>query len=226
MKNTLSPLYVFFGILFTSCLLISNIISVKLIQLGPWTVTAGIILFPVTYIVNDIVSEIWGFKKARFIIWSGFFMNLLAILFYSVAIALPSSEYWQGQSGFASVLQSTPRLAISSLIAFLTGSFINSMIMSKMKLRSRGKHFSLRAIVSTLLGESSDSLIFITLAFAGTVPWNILFQMIILQVIFKTSYEIIILPVTVRIVKLVRKYEKEDVYDEGISYNPFKIAQI
>jgi uncharacterized integral membrane protein (TIGR00697 family) len=226
MKHTLSPLYVFFGILFTSCLLISNIISVKLIQVGPWTVTVGIILFPVTYIVNDIVSEIWGYRKARFIIWTGFLMNLLAIIFYSVSVALPASEYWQGQSGFASVLQSTPRLAIASLLAYLTGSFINSMIMSKMKVMSRGKNFSLRAIVSTLFGESCDSLIFITMAFAGTVPFNILLQMMILQVVLKTSYEIVILPVTIRIVKFVREYEKEDVYDEGISYNPFKIAQI
>lgn len=222
----LSPLYVFFGILFTSCLLISNIVSVKLIQLGPWTVTAGIILFPISYIVNDIISEIWGFKKARFIIWCGFLMNLMAILVYSASIAMPPAGFWQGQEGFASVLQNTPRLAVSSLIAYLTGSFVNSMIMSKMKIRSRGKNFSLRAILSTLLGESCDSILFITIAFAGSVPGNILIQMIMLQIILKTLYEILVLPLTIWIVNYIRKYEQEDVYDEGVSYNPFKVVQL
>lgn len=222
----LSPLYVFFGILFTSCLLISNIVSVKLIQLGPWTVTAGIILFPISYIVNDIISEIWGFKKARFIIWCGFLMNLMAILVYSASVAMPAAGFWQGQEGFASVLQNTPRLAVSSLIAYLTGSFVNSMVMSKMKIRSRGKNFSLRAILSTLLGESCDSILFITIAFAGSVPGNILIQMILLQIILKTLYEILVLPLTIWIVNFIRKYEQEDVYDEGVSYNPFKVVQL
>ncbi|HEX3009373.1 MAG TPA: queuosine precursor transporter [Bacteroidales bacterium] len=226
MKHNISPLYVFFGILFTSCLLISNIVSVKLFQLGPWTITAGIVVFPVSYIVNDIISEIWGFKKARFIIWCGFLMNLLAILVYSAAVALPSAGFWQGQEGFASVLQNTPRLAMSSLLAYLTGSFVNSIIMSKMKLRSRGKHFSSRAIVSTIFGESCDSIIFISLAFAGSVPLRVLPQMIVLQIILKTLYEIVILPVTIRIIKKIRKYEIEDIFDENISYNPFKVIQL
>jgi uncharacterized integral membrane protein (TIGR00697 family) len=226
MKHNISPLYVFFGILFTSCLLISNIVSVKLFQLGPWTITAGIVVFPVSYIVNDIISEIWGFKKARFIIWCGFLMNLLAILVYSAAVALPSAGFWQGQEGFASVLQNTPRLAMSSLLAYLTGSFVNSMIMSKMKLRSHGKHFSSRAIVSTIFGESCDSIIFISLAFVGSVPLKVLPQMIVLQIILKTLYEIVILPVTIRIIKMIRKYETDEVFDENISYNPFKVIQL
>jgi uncharacterized integral membrane protein (TIGR00697 family) len=226
MKNSFSALYVFFGILFTSCLLISNIISVKLIQFGSWTITAGIIIFPVAYIVNDVISEIWGFKKARFIIWCGFLMNLLAILIYTAAVAMPASEFWQGQSGFTQILQSTPRLAISSLIAYLTGSFLNSMIMSKMKVKSQGKHFSVRAIASTLAGESADSVIFITIAFAGLVPFPVLLQMIAIQIVVKTLYEILVLPVTIRVVKTIRKYEGDEAFDEGISYNPFKLVQV
>lgn len=226
MKHSISPLYVFFAILFTSCLLISNIVSVKLIQLGPWTVTAGIILFPVSYIVNDVISEIWGYRKARFVIWCGFIMNLLAILVYSASVAMEPSSFWNGQAGFSEVLQSTPRLALSSLLAYLTGSLINSMIMSKMKVQSKGKNFSLRAIVSTLFGESCDSILFITIAFAGTVPMNILVQMILIQIVLKTLYEIIVLPFTVLIVKYIRKKEGEEVFDEGISYNPFKVVQL
>lgn len=226
MKNSISPLYVFFGILFTSCLLISNIVSIKLIQLGPWTVTAGIIVFPVSYIVNDIISEIWGFRKARFIIWCGFLMNLLAIAIYTASIAMPSAVFWKDQSSFSAVLQSTPRLAIASLFAYLVGSLVNSAIMSKMKVSSNGKHFSLRAIVSTIFGETSDSLLFIIIAFGGMVPVMVLLQMILVQIVLKTLYEIVILPVTIMVVKRIRVIEGEDVYDKGISYNPFKIAQI
>lgn len=226
MKHSISPLYVFFGILFTSCLLISNIVSIKLIQLGSFTVTAGIVVFPVSYIVNDIISEIWGFRKARFIIWCGFLMNLLAILIYTVSIAMPPAVFWKDQSSFTAVLQNTPRLAISSLIAYLVGSLINSMVMSKMKVKSNGKNFSLRAIVSTIFGETADSLIFITIAFVGSVPVPVLVQMILVQIVLKTLYEIIILPVTILVVKRIRVIEGEDVYDKGISYNPFKIAQV
>lgn len=226
MKKSVSPLYAFFGILFTACLLISNIVSIKLISIGPWTITAGIILFPITYIINDVISEIWGYKKARFIIWCGFLMNLLAILIYTAAVALPASDFWDGQAGFAQVLQSTPRLAISSLMAYLAGSFINSMVMSKMKVSSKGKYFSLRAIVSTILGESCDSILFITIAFAGTVPASILSQMIIIQIILKTMYEVLILPVTIYVVNYIRNIEGEEAFDKGISYNPFKIAEV
>ncbi len=226
MKNTLSPLYVFFGILFTTCLLISNIVSVKLISVGSWTITAGIILFPLSYIINDVISEIWGYKKARFIIWCGFLMNLLAIMIYTAAVAMPASGYWNGQTGFAEVLLSTPRLAISSLLAYLAGSFINSIIMSKMKVSSKGRNFSLRAIVSTLFGESFDSILFITIAFSGLVPFPVLVQMIAVQIVLKTMYEILVLPLTILVVKYIRKHEGEDVYDEGISYNPFKIAEV
>lgn len=226
MKNTLSPLYVFFGILFTACLLISNIVSVKLISVGSWTITAGIILFPLSYIINDVISEIWGYKKARFIIWCGFLMNLLAIMIYTAAVAMPASGYWNGQTGFAEVLLSTPRLAISSLLAYLAGSFINSIIMSKMKVSSKGRNFSLRAIVSTLFGESFDSILFITIAFSGLVPFPVLVQMIAVQIVLKTMYEILVLPLTILVVKYIRKHEGEDVYDEGISYNPFKIAEV
>ena len=226
MKHSISPLYVFFAILFTTCLLISNIVSVKLIQLGPWTITAGIIVFPLSYIINDVISEIWGYRKARFIIWCGFLMNLIAILIYSVSVAMPAAGFWQGQTGFAEVLQSTPRLAISSLIAYLAGSFINSMVMSKMKVSSRGRYFWLRAIVSTIFGETVDSVLFITIAYAGVVPFPVLQQMILVQIALKTLYEILILPLTIQVVKAVRKYEGEEAYDEGISYNPFKLAQL
>jgi queuosine precursor transporter len=226
MKDSLSPLYVFFGILFTACLLISNIVSVKLIQLGPWIITAGVIVFPISYIINDVISEVWGYRKARFIIWCGFAMNLLAIIVYTISIKMPPAPIWKRQEGFSLVLQNTPRLAFASLVAYLVGSFINSLVMSKMKLKSHGRQFSLRAIVSTLFGESCDSLLFISIAFAGNVPSSILFEMIVIQVILKTLYEIVVLPVTIQVVKAVKKKEGTEIFDENISYNPFKVAEI
>jgi queuosine precursor transporter len=226
MKNSISPLYVFFGILFTACLLISNIVSIKLIQLGPWIITAGVVVFPISYIVNDVISEVWGYRKARFIIWCGFIMNLLAILVYTVSIAMPSAPFWSGQTGYAGVLSSTPRLVLASLFAYLVGSFVNSAIMSRMKINSQGRNFSWRAIVSTIFGESCDSIIFITVAFLGQVPIPVLTQMIVLQVILKTAYEIIVLPLTIQVVRYLKRQEGIEVFDEGISYNPFRFAQI
>ncbi len=226
MKDSLSPLYVFFGILFTACLLISNIVSVKLIQLGPWIITAGVIVFPISYIINDVISEVWGYRKARFIIWCGFAMNLLAIAVYSLSIIMTPAPIWKGQDGFMLVLQNTPRLAFASLIAYLVGSFVNSFIMSKMKIKSQGRQFSVRAVVSTLFGESCDSLLFITIAFAGSVPSGVLLEMIVVQIILKTLYEIVVLPVTIQVVKAVKKREGIDIFDENISYNPFKVAEV
>jgi uncharacterized integral membrane protein (TIGR00697 family) len=226
MKNSISPLYLFFGILFSSCLLISNIVSVKLIMLGPWVVTAGVIVFPLSYIVNDVVSEVWGYRKARLIIWCGFLMNLLAITVYTLAIKMPSAPFWGGQQGFVVVLQNTPRLALASLAAYLVGSFVNSMIMSKMKLKSSGRHFSLRAIVSTIFGETCDSVLFISIGFVGNVPANILLQMIIIQIVLKTLYEIVILPITILVVNYVKRCEGVEVYDRNISYNPFKLSEL
>jgi len=226
MNQSISPVYVFFGILFTSCLLISNIVSVKLITMGPFIITAGVVVFPISYIVNDVISEVWGFHKARFIIWCGFVMNLLAISVYTLSLHLPAAPFWDGQSGFASVLQHTPRLAAASLLAYLVGSLINSAIMSRMKWQSKGKRFSVRAVVSTLFGETADSLLFITIAFAGAVPFGVLMQMIVVQIVLKTAYEILVLPLTAWVVKRIKKREGVDVIDSQISYNPFKISWI
>ncbi|MEG1546156.1 MAG: queuosine precursor transporter [Bacteroidaceae bacterium] len=226
MKNRVSVSFMLLGILFCVCLVASNLLETKVIQLWGITATAGLIVFPISYIINDCIAEVWGFKKARLIIWSGFAMNFLVIGFSQLAVLLPAAPFWEGEEGFNFVFGMAPRIAVASLTAFLVGSFLNAYVMSRMKLASGGKNFSLRAIVSTLVGESADSLIFFPIAFGGLIPLNELLIMIATQAVLKSLYEVIILPVTIRVVKYIKRIDGSDVYDEHISYNVLKIKDI
>ncbi|HZK94081.1 MAG TPA: queuosine precursor transporter [Prolixibacteraceae bacterium] len=226
MKKTVSVLFMFAGILFAICLLISNILATKIILIGSWAAPAGVLIFPIAYIINDVIVEVWGYKKARLIIWSGFAVNLLAALFFTLAIVVPAAPFWQNQAAFSTILGSTPRIIAASLLAYLVGSFLNAFVMSKVKVLMKGKDFSVRAILSTLIGEAADSFIFIIIAFAGNLPLNVLIGMIFTQACIKTAYEIVILPFTIVVVKWVKKVEGIDTFDESISYNPFSINQI
>jgi len=214
------------GILFAICLLISNIMATKIILIGSWAAPAGVLIFPIAYIINDVIVEVWGYRKARLIIWSGFAVNILAVLFFALAIAIPAAPFWHNQEAFSSILGSTPRIIAASLLAYLTGSFLNAIVMSKVKVLMKGKNFSVRAILSTLVGETADSMIFIMVAFAGKLPLAILVGMVFTQALLKTVYEILILPFTILIVKWVKKVEGTDIYDTSVSYNPFLINQV
>jgi queuosine precursor transporter len=226
MKKTVSVLFMFAGILFAICLLISNILATKIILIGPWAAPAGVLIFPIAYIINDVIVEVWGYQKARLIIWSGFAVNLLAAIFFTLAIVVPAAPFWQNQIAFSTILGSTPRIIVASLLAYLTGSFLNAFVMSKVKVLMKGRDFSVRAILSTLVGEAADSFIFIIIAFAGNLPFNVLIGMIFTQATIKTIYEIVILPFTILVVNWVKKVEGVDTFDESISYNPFSINQI
>ena len=226
MKQKVSIAFFLAGVLFTSCLLISNLISSKIIAIGNWYVPAGVMIFPISYILNDVVAEVWGFRKARLIIWTGFIINLIAVLFYSISVSWPAAPFWQNQEAFATVLSSTPRIATASLLAYLVGSFINAWVMSALKIRSKGRNFSFRAILSTIFGEGADSAIFITVAFAGIIPWSQLPMMIVTQAIIKILFEVVLLPVTIHVVNLIKKIDNIDTFDIGVSYNPFKIKEL
>jgi len=226
MKKTVSVLFMFAGILFAICLLISNILATKIILIGSWAAPAGVLIFPIAYIINDVIVEVWGYQKARLIIWSGFVVNIMAVLFFTLALVVPAAPFWQNQDAFAIILGSTPRIIAASLLAYLAGSFLNAFVMSKVKILMKGKDFSVRAILSTLVGEAADSFIFIIIAFAGNLPFNVLIGMIFTQACIKTVYEIVILPFTILIVNWVKKVEGVDTFDESISYNPFSINQI
>ena len=217
--KTVSLPYMLLGIVFCVCLVAANLLEAKVIKLGPLAITAGMIVFPLSYIINDCIAEVWGFKKARLIIWMGFLMNFMVVGLGQIAVMIPAAPFWEGEDSFNFVFGMAPRIAGASLVAFLAGSFLNAYVMSWMKVRSKGKHFSFRAVVSTLAGESADSLIFFPIAFAGLMPAGELLKMMAVQAILKTLYEIIVLPVTVRVVKYVKRVDGSDVYDDSISYN-------
>lgn len=226
MKNKVSVLFMLAGILFAACLLVSNILASKIMMVGSWSAPAGVLVFPLAYIINDVIAEVWGYSKARLIIWAGFGVNLLAVLFFSLGIIATPAPFYSSQEAFSTVLGNTPRIVAASLLAYLVGSFLNAYIMSRFKVLTRGKGFSIRAIVSTLVGEGADSLIFITVAFAGIFPAGVLFTMVLTQAIIKTVYEIAVLPLTVWVVGKVKKLEGEDVFDVAVSYNPFKLSEV
>ena len=214
------------GIVFNVCLIAANLLETKVIQLGSLTVTAGLLVFPISYIINDCIDEVWGFRKARLIIWSGFVMNFFVVTLGLIAVSLPAAPFWEGEEHFNFVFGMAPRIVAASLMAFLVGSFLNAYVMSRMKIASRGRNFSARAIWSTVVGETADSLIFFPVAFGGVIAWRELVVMMGLQILLKSAYEVVILPVTIRVVKAVKRIDGSDVYDEGISYKVWKVKEI
>lgn len=222
-KQKVSVLFMLFSILFCVCLITANVLETKQISIGQVNITGGLLVFPVSYIINDCVCEVWGYGKAKLLIWTGFIMNFIFVVFGALADAIPGAPYWHNDEGFHAVFGLAPRIAAASFIAFLAGSFINAYVMSRMKLSSGGKHFSLRAVVSTIFGETADSLIFFPLALSGVVPAGEMFSLIVSQVVLKTLYEIIILPITVRVVRKTKEHEDEDVYDRDVDYRFWKV---
>ena len=225
-RQNVSLLFMLFSILFCVCLIAANVLETKQIAVGPISLTGGLIVFPVSYIINDCVCEVWGYRKARLLIWTGFVMNFFFVALGAICDAIPGASYWTNDAGFHAVFGLAPRIALASFVAFLAGSFVNAYVMSKMKIASKGKNFSARAILSTVAGESIDSLIFFPLALSGVVPARELPLLMFWQVILKTVYEIVVLPVTIRVVHALKKHEGEDVYDEGINYNVLRIFNI
>lgn len=215
-KEKVSVRFMCLGILFCVCLIISNLLEVKVMQFAGVTLTGGLLIFPVSYIINDCVSEVWGYKKARIVIWSGFGANLLLILFTSAAVHLPSAPFWEGSDHFNYVFGFVPRILIASVCAFLVGSFLNAYIICKMKVLQKGRGFSLRAILSTVVGEAADSAIYFPLAFGGLMGAKDLFGIALVQVLLKSLYEVVALPITVSVVKRLKKSEGIDHFEENI----------
>ncbi|MBQ2760802.1 MAG: queuosine precursor transporter [Mailhella sp.] len=227
MKNSsVSAAFMLLGILFCTCLIVSNLMAAKIFVVGEITLSAAVLLFPVSYILNDCIAEVWGYRKARLIIWTGFAINFLVMAVFQLAVLLPPSPHWEGAPHFDYVFGLAPRLAAASFMAFLAGSLVNAYVMSRMKLATQGRHFSLRAVVSTLLGEGVDSLIFFPCAYLGLLPLKEMLVVMAGEVLLKVLYEIAVLPLTRRVVQYVKRVEGVDVFDEKISYNPLKICDI
>lgn len=222
-SKQVSRLFMLIGIVFVACLLLSNLIAGKM-----WAVTeditlpAAVILFPVTYILGDVFTEVYGFRKARLIIWAGFAASFFAVIIYLITIALPHPGYWEGQEAYATVMGTTPRVAIASFAGYLFGEFSNSMILSRLKVVTGGRKLWLRTIGSTLIGEGFDSVIFIMISFWGTMENSVVLKMILFQYLFKVCYEILFTPVTYAVVKFIKKKEGIDTFDRDIKYNLIK----
>ncbi|MBO7467446.1 MAG: queuosine precursor transporter [Bacteroidaceae bacterium] len=222
-KQTYTTTFVVMAILFNVCLIASNLFAVKLFCLfGKFTLSGAVIIFPISYIINDCLSEVYGYQKAQLVIWSGFVMNFFFVLVAQLVILLPGAPFWEGGEAFKYVFGAAPRATLASLLAFVAGSSTNAFVMSKMKVASSGKRFGLRAILSSLAGESIASLIFVPIVF-----WNLGTKVILVtmacQIVAKVCYEIIVLPLTARVVKIIKSHEGIDIYDRNISYNPFKL---
>jgi queuosine precursor transporter len=210
--------------LFVAVLLISNIASTKILTLWKFTFDGGTILFPLSYIFGDILTEVYGFKRARRVIWLGFFSALLMSLVLYIVQMLPPANGWSNQQAFETLLGFVPRIVLASLIAYFMGEFSNSVTLSLLKIRTKGKLLWLRTISSTIIGEGIDTIVFCMVAFYGILPDNLLWAVIFSNYIFKCSVEILFTPLTYGIVAFLKKKEKVDVFDYGEHYNPFRIT--
>jgi uncharacterized integral membrane protein (TIGR00697 family) len=218
--------------LFVTTLIISNIIAVKLVNLFGLFVPAAVILFPVAYIFGDVLTEVYGFARARQVIWIGFFCNLVAVAAIWLGGLLPAAPFWSAgsfatpdtaQQAYDAILGFTPRLLLASFIAYLVGEFLNSFVLAKLKVRTAGKFLWLRTILSTLVGEGADSLVFITIAFTGIFPPDAIGQAILSQWFIKVAYETLATPLTYVVVNWLKKAESEDYYDKNTNFNPFQV---
>lgn len=216
---------------FVTSLIISNLIAVKLVSLGPFFLPAAIIIFPISYIFGDILTEVYGYARARQVIWIGFGCNLLAVIVIWVSIKLPPAPFWtmepwkdaeQAQQAYAAIFGFTPRLLLASFVAYLLGEFLNSFVLAKMKLITAGRHLWLRTITSTLVGQLVDSGVFISLAFFGTLPAKELGRLILTQWLIKSFYEAAITPLTYLIVNYLKKVEQVDYFDRYTKFTPWK----
>lgn len=210
--------------IFVAVLLISNISSTKILTLWKFTFDGGTLLFPLSYIFGDILTEVYGFRKSRRVIWLGFFSALLMSLVLYIVQVLPPANDWAHQDAFEKLLGLVPRIVIASLVAYFAGEFSNSITLSLLKIRTKGRFLWMRTIFSTIIGEGIDTLVFCMIAFYGTMPGNVLWAIIISNYIFKCSVEILLTPVTYKVVHFLKKVEKTDVYDVGVKYNPFSIT--
>ena len=208
-NRQVSALYLVLVLTFCICLIVANLVEIKTIDLGPLTITAGVIIFPLSYIINDCVVEVYGLQRAKFMIWLGFASSLFVTLALQLSIALPGSAEWASQSAMQEIYGGVPRIVAASFLAFLCGSMVNAYTMERMKRSGNdARRFSFRAILSTVYGECIDSVIFFPIAFGGVLSWRMIVSLMVTQAVIKTLYEVMILPVTILAVGRLRKVER------------------
>ena len=215
-----TTLFLVMAALFVTLLISSNIVAVKIIEVWGRIMPAAIVLFPATYVLGDIFTEVYGFRFARRVIWLGFLCNTVAVMGFWVAGMLPSAPFWEGQDAYDAILGYTPRLLAASFAGYLVGEFSNSIVLSRLKVATQGRWLWSRTIGSTIVGQGADSVVFITVAFVGTAAGGNLTELILTQWVVKVLYETVATPVTYAVVGYVKSREGLDVYDRSISLNP------
>lgn len=211
---------------FVAVLLISNIASTKILNLGPFTFDGGTILFPLSYIFGDILTEVYGYARSRKVIWIGFLSAALMSVTSAVVGALPPAEGWNHQAAYEAILGQAPRIVFASLIAYFAGEFSNSFTLAKMKIVTNGRHLWMRTIGSTLVGQWVDTALFVAIAFAGTLPNSLLWTLVVSNYIFKCGVEALFTPITYWVTGWLKQQEHEDYYDRDTDFNPFKLTQV
>lgn len=222
---TYSLWFLLITVVFVTCLITANILAVKLITAFGQVLTAGIVIFPLSYIFGDVLTEVYGYRQAKKVIWLGFLCNLITVVAIWIGQILPSASFWDGQLAYERILGYTPRLLIASFLAYLVGEFANSLVLSKLKIATNGRWLWARTIGSTIVGQGLDSLIFVTLAFAGTIPLEGLASAIVIQWIVKSLYEAAVTPLTYLVVTFLKHREGLDAYDLNTSFNPLRVAE-
>jgi uncharacterized integral membrane protein (TIGR00697 family) len=225
-RTVASPLLIAVASLFVAALVTSNIIAVKVASVGPFTVPAAIVIFPLAYLFGDVLTEVWGYAVARVVIWSGFFANIVVVLFIAAAIAVPADSHYADQAAYSRILSQTPRLVIASLSAYLMGEFLNAFVLARMKVITQGRYLWTRTIGSTLIGQGVDSAMFISIAFAGLQPWSLLLVVIRDVWILKVLYEVIATPITYAIVTFLKRVEGVDTFDRHTRFSPIPIGAL
>ncbi|GBC63258.1 transporter [Desulfonema ishimotonii] len=220
-----SKWFVLTAVTFVTCLITANIIAVKLINIAGLILPAAVIIFPVSYIVGDVLTEVYGYKQARQVIWLGFFCNILAVAAIWAGGLLPAAAFWDGQAAYERILGFAPRLLMASFIAYLIGEFANACVLAKMKILTGGKWLWTRTIGSTLVGQGLDSVVFVFVAFSGVIPLEGMISAIITQWLFKSCYEAAATPFTYMVVGFLKRREGVDVYDRDTQFNPFLMAE-
>lgn len=224
-KATYSVWFVFVVAIFITCLITANIAAVKLIEVFRFVLPAGTIIFPVSYIFGDVLTEVYGYRQARRVIWLGFFCNFIVVVAIWIGQVLPPASLWDGQKAYERILGYTPRLLVASFLAYLVGEFANSFVLAKMKIATKGRWLWTRTIGSTLVGEGLDSLVFMTLAFAGTIPAGALLLAILTQWFVKSAYEAVVTPLTYIVVNFLKRREGLDAFDYDTRFNPLLFGE-
>lgn len=207
-------------------LLISNIASTKIIQIGIFALDGGTFLFPLAYIFGDVLTEVYGYKASRRVIYTGFIWLAIGALTFQILVAIPAAPDWELQTSFAAILGQTPRLLLASLLGYWAGEFTNSYVLARMKVSMGGKYLWMRTIGSTLFGEGVDTVVFLTIAFLGVLPNELLLTIALSNYLFKVGIEVLFTPLTYRVVAWFKREEQLDVYDTHTDFNPFRIADV